>query len=131
MALLVAAPSLGKPRWHAPAKTKPVKETPAAPAEPAADAAPSTPPETPVKAPAGSTAKDSKAQGKVTATEESESEKGVKTYKFNAVEVEGRLKSPQIVYFLRRVRAEFEAGDLGHRSFMPELSDTRRSACLR
>jgi hypothetical protein len=129
VALLVAAPSFGKPRWHAPAKTKPVKETPAAPAEPAADTTTSTPPETPVKAPAGSAAKDAK--GKVTATEESESEKGVKTYKFNAVEVEGRLKSPQIVYFLRRVRAEFEAGDLGHRSFMPELSDTRRSACLR
>lgn len=129
VALLVAAPSFAKPRWHAPAKTKPVKETPAAPAESAADTAPSTPPETPVKAPAGTAAKDAK--GKVTATEESESEKGVKTYKFNAVEVEGRLKSPQIVYFLRRVRAEFEAGDLGHRSFMPELSDTRRSACLR
>lgn len=131
VALLVAAPSLGKPRWHAPAKTKPVKETPAAPAEPAADTSASPPPETPVKVPTGTATKDGKAQGKVAATEESESEKGVKTYKFNAVEVEGRLKSPQIVYFLRRVRAEFEAGDLGHRSFMPELSDTRRSACLR
>jgi hypothetical protein len=29
------------------------------------------------------------------------------------------------VYFLRRVRAEFAAGDLGHRTFMRELSDTR------
>jgi hypothetical protein len=37
----------------------------------------------------------------------------------------GRLKSPQIVYFLRRVRAEFAAGDLGHRSFTKELSQTR------
>jgi hypothetical protein len=41
-------------------------------------------------------------------------------------EIEGRLRSPQLVYFLRRVRAEFAAGDLGHRSFMRELSDTRR-----
>ncbi|HMJ16252.1 MAG TPA: hypothetical protein VK524_32785 [Polyangiaceae bacterium] len=56
---------------------------------------------------------------------------GVKTYKFGPVEVEGRLKSPQIVYFLRRVRAEFAAGALGHRSFMGELSDTRRSPALK
>lgn len=50
---------------------------------------------------------------------------GAKVYRFGEVEIEGRLKSPQIVYFLRRVRAEFAAGDLGHRSFMKELSDTR------
>lgn len=56
---------------------------------------------------------------------------GVKTYKFGPVEVEGRLKSPQIVYFLRRVRAEFAAGALGHRSFMRELSDTRRNPALK
>jgi len=74
--------------------------------------------------------KDPKA-AKVTAVEESAKDKGVKTYKFSAIEVEGRLKSPQIVYFLRRVRAEFEAGDLGHRSFLPELSDTRRSPSLK
>jgi hypothetical protein len=47
------------------------------------------------------------------------------------VELEGRLKSPQILYFLRRVRAEFAAGDLGHRSFLGELADTRRHESLR
>ncbi len=61
----------------------------------------------------------------------SEGDAGVKTYQFGPVEVEGRLKSPQIIYFLRRVRAEFAAGKLGHRSFMRELSDTRRSSALR
>ena len=50
---------------------------------------------------------------------------GAKVFRFGEVEVEGRLKSPQIVYFLRRVRAEFAAGDLGHRSFMREMSETR------
>jgi hypothetical protein len=60
-----------------------------------------------------------------------EDKEGVKTYKFETVEVEGRLKSPQVIYFLRRVRAEFEAGALGHRSFMGELSDSRRSAAFR
>jgi len=50
---------------------------------------------------------------------------GQRVFRFGEVEVEGRLKSPQIVYFLRRVRAEFAAGDLGHRTFMRELSETR------
>ena len=52
---------------------------------------------------------------------------GGKTFKFGELEVEGRLRSPQLVYFLRRVRAEFAAGDLGHRSFMLELSQTRQT----
>lgn len=50
---------------------------------------------------------------------------GARVFRFGEVEVEGRLKSPQIVYFLRRVRAEFAAGDLGHRSFMRELDETK------
>jgi hypothetical protein len=52
---------------------------------------------------------------------------GEKTYTFGAQEVEGRLKSPQILYFLRRVRAQFDPAPLGHRSFLLELSDTRRN----
>lgn len=56
---------------------------------------------------------------------------GVKTFTFKAQEIEGRLKAPQILYFLRRVRAEFDAQALGHRSFLLELSDTRRQQALR
>lgn len=48
------------------------------------------------------------------------------SYKFGELEIEGRLKTPQIVYFLRRVRAEFAAQDLGHRSFTGELRETRK-----
>ncbi len=134
LGLLVAAPCLAKPpRTHVPVKQKTAKEAPAAaaasteaaPSEPA----PPAPEDTQVKAAGTKEAKEGKS--KVVSVEESQKDKGVKTYNFSAVEVEGRLKSPQIVYFLRRVRAEFEAGDLGHRSFMPELSDTRRSASLR
>src|SRR5206468_3293523 len=51
---------------------------------------------------------------------------GSQTIRFGELEIEGRLKSPQLIYFLRRVRAEFAAGDLGHRSFMGELSETRK-----
>jgi hypothetical protein len=75
--------------------------------------------------------KKKKGEPEVVKVEESDKQEGVKTYTFSAIEVEGRLKSPQIIYFLRRVRAEFEAGALGHRSFVPELSDTRRSPALR
>lgn len=63
--------------------------------------------------------------------ESKEKEEGVKSYKFGAVEVEGRLKSPQVIYFLRRVRAEFSAADLGHRSFLRELSHTRHNPAFR
>lgn len=138
VALLVATPGFAKPRPHAPAKAKPAKHAAAEP----------TPAETPEAAPDESApapkpkaagtkevqkeaAKEKGSMAHVTAVEESSKDKGVKTYQFSAVEVEGRLKSPEIVYFLRRVRAEFEAGDLGHRSFLPELSDTRRSPSLR
>jgi hypothetical protein len=50
---------------------------------------------------------------------------GPKQFRFTETDIEGRLKAPQLVYFLRRVRAEFAAGDLGHRSFLRELSETR------
>jgi hypothetical protein len=72
-----------------------------------------------------------KASPGVAAATVQEDKAGVKTYKFGTVEVEGRMKSPQIIYFLRRVRAEFDAGTLGHRSFMRELSDTRNNTALR
>ena len=77
---------------------------------------------------AGTTAPKGQETGNVKVKEDKE---GVKTYKFETVEVEGRLKSPQVIYFLRRVRAEFEAGALGHRSFLGELSDSRRSSAFR
>jgi hypothetical protein len=51
---------------------------------------------------------------------------GAKVFRFGELEIEGRLKNPQLVFFLRRVRAEFAAGDLGHRSFLRELGETRR-----
>mgnify|MGYP000905469987 CR=1 FL=1 len=60
------------------------------------------------------------------ATESKTTEGGARVFRFGELEVEGRLKNPQIVYFLRRVRAEFRAGDLGHRSFLGELSETRK-----
>jgi hypothetical protein len=51
---------------------------------------------------------------------------GVQVFQFGEVDIEGRLKSPSLIYFMRRVRAEFAAGELGHRSFLRELSETRK-----
>ena len=53
---------------------------------------------------------------------------GTRVFKFTELDIEGRLKSPQLVYFLRRVRAEFAAGELGHRTFMREMSETRKES---
>jgi hypothetical protein len=55
---------------------------------------------------------------------------GTRVFRFGEMEIEGRLKNPQLVFFLRRVRAEFAAGTLGHRSFMPELERTRQDPSL-
>jgi hypothetical protein len=126
-----AAKPAGKPTATKPKKGKEAdkeKESGKADEQPSADEdAKAATKEEAVKA-AGTAAAKSTATGDVKVKEDKE---GVKTYKFETVEVEGRLKSPQVIYFLRRVRAEFEAGALGHRSFLGELSDSRRSAAFR
>jgi hypothetical protein len=138
------AAARGKPAAKAPAKgaqapkakkgSKPVepesdKEGPdAAPEASEESSKPTTEGETKVKA-AGTAAEAG--AGKAVKAKEKEGPEGVKTYQFGAIEVEGRLKSPQLIYFLRRVRAEFEAGALGHRSFLGELSDTRNEPTFR
>ena len=105
------------------ASTGPTPPTPATTPAPAAAQASVAKPEAPVAAPTSGGAP----AAAVVRTEERE---GEKTYTFGAQEVEGRLKSPQILYFLRRVRAQFDPAPLGHRSFLLELSDTRRHPAL-
>jgi hypothetical protein len=45
----------------------------------------------------------------------------VKVMEFSGLDIEGQLKTPQMLYFLNRLRAEFGRPKLPHRSFMPEL----------
>ena len=45
----------------------------------------------------------------------------VKVFRFSGMDLAGRLKSPQLLYFLNRMRAEFDRPRLPHRSFIPEL----------
>jgi hypothetical protein len=65
------------------------------------------------------------ARGEAGATVMQKTPDGGKVFRFGEMEIEGRLKNPQLVFFLRRVRAEFAAGDLGHRSFLRELGETK------
>jgi hypothetical protein len=51
----------------------------------------------------------------------------VKAIRFTGLDVAGRLKSPQLLYFLNRLRAEFDRPRLPHRSFMPEMERSARS----
>jgi hypothetical protein len=46
----------------------------------------------------------------------------IKTLEFTGLDIEGQLKTPQMLYFLNRLRAEFARPELPHRSFIPELS---------
>lgn len=50
-----------------------------------------------------------------------EGDTSVKMMSFSGLDIEGRLKSPQLLYFVNRVHAEFDRPKLPHRSFMPEL----------
>lgn len=55
----------------------------------------------------------------------------VKVMTFTGLGIEGRLKSPQLLYFVHRVQTEFERPKLPHRSFMPELERTTQRAPIR
>lgn len=51
----------------------------------------------------------------------------VKVIQFSGFDVDGRLKSPQLLYFLNRMRAEFDRPRLPHRSFVPELERSTKT----
>jgi hypothetical protein len=57
-----------------------------------------------------------------------EGETQVKVMSFEGLDIEGRLKSPQLLYFVGRVHAEFDRPTLPHRSFMPELESSTHTA---
>ncbi len=99
-------------------------------AEPAPEATPDSPAATassqpPARKERGTDTAASRAAESATAPVDSEVVKegdtSVKVMRFSGLDVEGRLKSPQLLYFVNRVRAEFERPKLPHRSFMPEL----------
>ncbi len=120
--LLAAAQQPKKPPAKPPVVVAP-KKPPSKPAPTSSDADASGPLATREDTRPVASQKDAGAGGAI--VEQKTLDGGAKVFRFGEVEVEGRLKSPQIVYFLRRVRAEFAAGDLGHRSFIRELDETK------
>jgi hypothetical protein len=60
-----------------------------------------------------------------------EGDTSVKMMQFSGLDIEGRLKSPQLLYFVNRVRAEFDRPRLPHRSFMPEVEKSTHKEPLR
>ncbi|HZL19344.1 MAG TPA: hypothetical protein VFG23_16535, partial [Polyangia bacterium] len=64
--------------------------------------------------PAGGEPKGSAPAGKVK----------TKTYTFGAMDVEGKLKTPQLLYFLNRVKLELDMSAPDKRSFMKELGQS-------
>ena len=44
-----------------------------------------------------------------------------KNYSFTGLDIDGKLKTPQLLYFLNRMKSEFDTTTPTKRSFMPEL----------
>ena len=100
--------------------------------EPAADKAQKA--EAAVPQPDGAASAEPKAASALSGGEESVHQEGgteVKTVEFTGLDIEGQLKTPQLLYFLTRLRAEFDRPRLPHRSFMPELQRTPGEKSLR
>jgi hypothetical protein len=115
-----AAKSGKKAKRSGKTKTAPAK------AEKPADAAPA-PEASPGRAPHVEDAAALAADAEERVRKEGGSE--IKTVEFGGLDIEGQLKTPQMLYFLNRLRAEFARPELPHRSFMPELQrGTKESA---
>jgi hypothetical protein len=50
--------------------------------------------------------------------------KKARTFDFGAMSFEGTMRTPQLLYFLGRVKQELDRASLEKRSFMPELQRT-------
>lgn len=44
-----------------------------------------------------------------------------KQYTFGGLDIDGKLKTPQLMYFLNRMKSEFDTTTPDKRSFIPEL----------
>jgi hypothetical protein len=44
-----------------------------------------------------------------------------KQYTFGGLDIDGKLKTPQLLYFLNRMKSEFDTTAPDKRSFLPEL----------
>ncbi len=47
-----------------------------------------------------------------------------KTYSFTGLDIDGKLKTPQLLYFLNRMKSEFDTTAPNNRSFVRELEQS-------
>jgi hypothetical protein len=119
--LLIVA---GATQAQAAGKTKSPKRAPAARPAPA-EVHPAPAPETRAEP-----AADARGEGaEPAATEPKGDSKGgkapkAKVYTFSGLDVEGKLKTPQLLYFLNRVKLELDTTGREKRSFLKELEQT-------
>jgi hypothetical protein len=86
------------------AKPKPAPAAPAAPAEAA-----------PTPAPAGSSSSAGAAAAEPTGKGQA------KVFDFTGLDLQGRMRTPQLLYFLDRASEELDRASLERRSFIPEM----------
>jgi len=87
----------------------------------ARDHAPAAPKTEAADKPDAEAAAQEAAQAEDASQVRTEGDTQVKVMEFSGLDIEGQLKTPQMLYFLNRLRAEFGRPRLPHRSFMPEL----------
>ncbi len=73
------------------------------------------------KGPAPVEAKDPKAGDKGPAKATGDKKEKVKNFDFNALDLNGRMRTPQLLYFLERANEELERASLEKRSFIPHM----------
>jgi hypothetical protein len=56
-----------------------------------------------------------------TAAKETKGKEKVKNFDFNALDLNGRMRTPQLLYFLERANEELERASLEKRSFIPHM----------
>ena len=62
-----------------------------------------------------------KAPGTGTTTAKTTGTPKEKTFDFNSLDLNGRMRSPQLLYFLERANEELERSSLEKRSFIPHM----------
>jgi hypothetical protein len=119
LVLALGAPAQAKPAKHRAATHRPApartQERTVAPAPPPADSQGSSEGVGESGGDEGKPAAEAKSGGKTLKT---------KTYTFGAMDVEGKLKTPQLLYFLNRVKLELDMSAPDKRSFMKELNQS-------
>ena len=102
-----------------PAAAQPKKKNGAPPPPPAGDRAAPESKTGPASVGGDATpAADPKDDG---STKKKGKQQGPKTFDFTALDLNGRMRSPQLLYFLERANEELERASLEKRSFIPHM----------